>query len=136
MNMSRNKAYVTTKELVISVILPLIPLAILYFLPFFQGISKFIWAVIGMNALVVFGSIALGSIKNKDFRYNVFSFQQKVLACLLGLLIVMNVNVGVNKEILKASIFLFFSIDVITVLPGVLLFAPKEDDESKDKNLK
>ncbi|MFE8095235.1 hypothetical protein [Bacillus toyonensis] len=136
MNMSRNKAYVSKKELIIAVILPLIALAILYFLPFFQGISKFIWAVIGMNALVVFGSIALGSIKNKDFRYNVFSFQQKVLACLLGLLFVMNVNVGVNKEILKASIFLFFSIDVITVLPGVLLFAPKEDDESKDKNLK
>ncbi|WP_242248449.1 hypothetical protein [Bacillus cereus group sp. BfR-BA-01328] len=136
MNMSRNKAYVTTKELVIAVILPLIALAILYFLPFFQGISQFIWAVIGMNALVVFGSIALGSIKNKDFRYSVFSFQQKVLACLLGLLIVMNVNVGVNDEMLKISILLFFCIDAITVLPGVLLFAPKEDDESKDKNLK
>lgn len=136
MNMSRNKAYVTTKELVIAVILPLIALAILYFLPYFQAISQFIWAVIGMNSLIVFGSIALGSIKNKDFRYNVFSFQQKVLACLLGLLIVMNVNVGVNSEILKISILLFFCIDVITVLPGVLLFAPKEDDESKDKNLK
>ncbi|MDX5853263.1 hypothetical protein SIM22_03865 [Bacillus cereus group sp. BfR-BA-01363] len=108
MNMSRNKAYVTTKELVIAVILPLIALAILYFSLFFQGISQFIWAVIGMNALVVFGSIALGSIKNKDFRYSVFSFQQKVLACLLGLLIVININVSVNNEILKASIFYSF----------------------------
>ncbi|WP_144537023.1 hypothetical protein [Bacillus thuringiensis] len=133
MNMSRNKAYVTKRELIIAVILPIIALAITYFLPFFDGISKFIWAVAGMNGLVVVGSVALGSIKNKDFRYQVFSFQQKVLACLLGTTLVMNLKIGVSNQVMGESMFVFFCIDVITVLPGVLLFAPDEE-KTKDAN--
>ncbi|MFJ8531128.1 hypothetical protein [Bacillus sp. NPDC094106] len=134
MNMSANEPYVTKKELIIAVILPIIALATIYFMPFFNGLSKFIWAVVGLDILVVLGSLGTGAIKNKDFRYTVFSFQQKVLASLMGTLLVMNLKIGVSKEVIGASMFVFFFINVVVSLPGVLLFSQRQDAKNgRDK---